>query len=179
MQKKSLCLFLLAILLTACMTMPIGNTKVPQPSKPVDLNKYLGKWYEIARYENSFEKNCEAVTAEYSLRDDGLINVINSCHKGAVTGPLKLANGKAKIVAGSNDAKLKVSFFGPFFFGDYWVLDHANDYSWSIVGEPSGNYLWVLAREPHLKDKVNADINSKIRHMGYDLNLLRKTSHPD
>ena len=124
--------------LSACTTLsrgPIGNVAVPQPNKPVELTRYLSLWYEFARYENGFEKDCEAVTATYSRRDDGMIAVRNTCRKGAVDGAEKIANGKAKILPDSGGAKLKVSFFGPF-YGDYWVLDHADDYSWSIVGEP-------------------------------------------
>ena len=119
---------------------PVGNRAVPQPARSVDLQRYVGLWYELARYENRFERNCEAVTAEYRALPDGTIEVVNSGHKGAIGGPLKVAKGRAKLVPGSQDAKLKVSFFGPF-FGDYSVLDHADDYSWSIVGEPSGRYL--------------------------------------
>ncbi|MFP3693887.1 lipocalin family protein, partial [Burkholderia sp. SIMBA_048] len=70
----------------------------------------------------------------------------NSCREGGPNGPVRSSEGRARIVAGSGDAKLKVSFFGPFFFGDYWVLDHADDYAWSIVGEPSGRFLWILTR---------------------------------
>lgn len=166
------------ILLTACGSYPAGNANVPQPTKAVELERYLGKWYELARYENRFEKGCEAVTAEYAKRDDGLISVLNTCRKGSVDGEKDTAEGKAKIVEGSNGAKLKVSFFGPFFFGDYWVLDRAEDYSWSIVGEPSGKYLWILTREPVLsKDKRDALIN-KAKALGYDTSLLYFPKQP-
>src|SRR5690606_20211155 len=129
-----------AATLSACATLqrgPVGNSAVPQPAKAVDLNRYAGLWYEIGRYENGFERGCEAVTAEYGLRDDGLVSVLNTCRQGAVDGPVKTAQGRAKVTPGSDNAKLKVSFFGPFYVGDYWVLDRAEDYSWSIVGEPS------------------------------------------
>ena len=124
---------------------PGGNSNVPQPSKPVALERYVGRWYEVARYENGFERGCEKVTADYHKRRDGLIAVINTCHRGA---EVRAVDGRGKVVPNSGNAKLRVSFFGPFFFGNYWILDHANDYSWSIVGEPSGRYLWVLTRSP-------------------------------
>lgn len=166
--------------LGACALNPAGksgDTRVPEPAKPVDLSRYLGRWYELARYENGFERDCEAVTAEYTLRDDGLIDVINSCHKGGVGGPPDVSKGRAKIVAGSGDAKLKVSFFGPFFFGDYWVLDHADDYAWSIVGEPSGRYLWILTREAIPNASVKDALIERVRALGYDTSMLRMTRH--
>ena len=156
---------------------PVGNPKVPEPAKPVDLDQYTGLWYEIGRYENRFEKDCEGVTAEYRARPDGQIDVINSCHKGSLSGPVKTAEGKAKIVPDSGDAKLKVSFFGPFYVGDYWVLDYADDYSWAIVGEPSGRYLWLLSRTAHPHEMIRNTLEARTRQLGYDWNLVRMTQH--
>jgi apolipoprotein D and lipocalin family protein len=170
---------LAAIGLAACASMtagPVGNSAVPQPAKPVDLKRYAGLWYEMARYENRFERNCEAVTAAYRALPNGMVEVVNSCHKGAVGGPLKVAKGRAKLVAGSQDAKLKVSFFGPF-FGDYWVLDHADDYSWSIVGEPSGRYLWILTRAAKPDPATRDILLSRVKALGYNSRLIRLTAH--
>jgi apolipoprotein D and lipocalin family protein len=153
---------------------PVGNPHPPQPVQAVELNRYLGKWYELARYDMAFERGCEAVTAEYSLRPDGLIKVVNSCRKGAVDGPLTVAVGRAKRVGDPLAARLKVSFFGPF-FADYWVLDHGPDYEWSIVGEGSGRYLWILSRDPDPPQTVRDDLLRRVRDMGYDLKLLRIT----
>ena len=154
-----------------------GNEDVPEPAKAVDLDRYLGQWYEFARYENRFERGCEAVTANYAKREDGLISVINACRKGSVNGAPKSVEGKAKIVADSNNAKLKVSFFGPFYVGDYWVLDHADDYTWSIVGEPSGRYLWILTREAKPSAQMRTALIERARKLGYDVTLLRETLH--
>lgn len=181
--KRTLPLVLLAgaaLALGACATLqrgPVGNAAVPQPAKPVDLDRYLGRWYELARYEAGFQKDCEAVTADYSLRDDGLIGVLNRCRQGAADGPVKQAEARAKIVEGSDNAKLKVSFFGPFYVGDYWVLDHADDYSWSIVGEPSGRYLWILSREARPAAETRQALRNRVQALGYDLSLLRETQH--
>ncbi len=155
---------------------PVGNTAVPAPARAVDLSRYIGRWYEMARYEAPFQKGCEAVTADYSIAAPGRIAVINSCRKGAVDGKLSTAKGKAKVVANTNDAKLRVSFFGPF-YGDYWVLDHAEDYSWSIVGEPSGRYLWMLTRVANPDAAIRADLERRVRAMGYDWSLVRQTKH--
>lgn len=164
--------------LTACTSYPVGNPNVPEPVKALELERYLGKWYELARYENRFEKGCEAVTAEYAKRDDGLISVLNTCRKGGVDGEKDTAEGKARIVEGSNGAKLKVSFFGPLFFGDYWVLDRAEDYSWSIVGEPLGKYLWILTRDA-VPDKQKRDaLIARAKTLGYDTSLLYFPKQP-
>ncbi len=162
--------------LGACVSGPSGNPNPPQPAKAVELDRYLGKWYEVARYDMRFEKGCEGVTAEYSKRPDGLIRVLNTCRQGAVDGPVKVAEGKAKVVDTATNAKLKVSFFGPF-FGDYWVLDHADDYSWSIVGEGSGKYLWLLSRGLPT-DADRAALTARAKALGYDVTMLRPTKQP-
>ncbi|WP_367576010.1 lipocalin family protein [Phenylobacterium montanum] len=155
----------------------VGNRSVPEPAKTVDLNRYVGLWYEIGRYENWFERGCEAVTAEYRVRDSGAVQVINRCRRGDPNGPTKIAEGRAKVVAGSGNAKLKVSFFGPFYFGDYWVLDHDPDYAWSIVGEPSGRYLWLLSRTAEPSVETRQIIDARARELGYDMSLVRPTQH--
>ena len=156
---------------------PVGNRAVPQPAKPVDAGRYGGLWYEMGRYENSFERGCEAVSAEYRMRDDGLIQVVNTCRAGGLDGPIKMIKGRARVVAGSDGAKLKVSFFGPFFFGDYWVLDHGEAYDWSIVGEPSGRYLWLLTRSAEASPSVRAMLRARAHELGYDTALIRPTLH--
>ncbi len=164
-------------LLAACSAVgPVGNPSVPQPTKSVELDRYLGRWFELARYENSFETDCEGVTANYSLRDDQMIKVVNTCRNGRIDGSRQAIEGRARIVPGSGNAKLKVSFFGPF-YGDYWILDHARDYSWSIVGEPSGRYLWILTRSAKPSEQTRKMLVSKAEALGYDVNLLRWTEH--
>ncbi|MBT8431272.1 MAG: lipocalin [Altererythrobacter sp.] len=176
-----------SLLLSACVGSPgpVGNANVPEPAKPVRLSEYLGKWYEYGRYEAPFQRDCEAVTAEYSLRDttgDARIKVVNSCRKGAMDGEFDQSTGKAKIVEGSQGAKLKVSFFGPF-YGDYWVLDRGEPgedglYDWSIVGEPSGKYLWMLTREAQPDPELRAQLEARVKELGYDWNLVRLTQQP-
>ena len=161
---------------------PVGNASVPQPEKPVALDAYLGKWYEYGRYEAPFQKGCEGVTAEYSLRDDGKIRVVNSCYEGALDGEFRQSTGKAKIVEDSAGAKLKVSFFGPF-YGDYWVLDRGAAgadglYPWSIVGEPSGRYLWMLTREAQPDPATRDLLERRVKELGYDWELVRMTRQP-
>ncbi|MFN4295408.1 MAG: lipocalin family protein [Brevundimonas sp.] len=167
--------------LGACATLqqgPVGNPSVPEPARAVDLNRYAGLWYEIGRYENGFQRGCEGTTATYTVRDDGLVGVLNACRQGSLEGELRTIEGRAKVVEGSGSAKLKVSFFGPFYFGNYWVLDRAEDYSWSIVGEGSGRYLWLLSREPRPDEATRDEIMSRAHALGYDLSLLRSTRQP-
>lgn len=149
-----------------------GNPDVPEPARPVDLARYVGRWYELARYDNRFERGCRDVTAEYAVRSDGLIDVINACE--TMDGEHRVARGRAKVVPDSGDAKLKVSFFGPF-YGDYWVLDHDDDYQWAIVGEPSGCYLWLLHREPTPEPSQVSSLRQRAGALGYDLRKLRRT----
>jgi apolipoprotein D and lipocalin family protein len=153
-----------------------GNRSVPEPLRPVDLERYLGLWYEIGRYENRFERGGEAVTAEYARAADGTIKVINSCRQGGLDGRVRTATGRAKPVAGSGNAKLKVAFFGPF-YGDYWVLDHDDAYSWSIVGEPSGRYLWLLNRTVEPAADIRERLLIRAARLGYDTALIRWTQH--
>ena len=154
---------------------PIGNRSVPQPRKPVDLQRYLGRWYEIARYEQRFEKGCEGVSADYALAPGGSIAVVNRCRKPG--GNISEARGRAKVVDRETGAKLKVSFFGPF-YGDYWVLDHADDYSWSIVGEPSGRYLWILHRQATPSEAEVQQLIGNAQSLGYDTSMLLRTKQP-
>jgi apolipoprotein D and lipocalin family protein len=144
----------------------------------VDLDRYLGRWYEIASYPMYFQKGCTATTADYSLREDGLIQVINSCRKGTLGGKLKQAKGKAKVVDTETNAKLKVSFFGPF-WGNYWIIDLDPDYQWAVVGGPKRKYLWILSRTPQMDKALYHEIVSRLPAKGYDPNRLNRTLQPE
>ncbi|MFP3801480.1 lipocalin family protein [Paraburkholderia sp. SIMBA_027] len=182
MQKKILGAALTgaAFILGACAYIPrpghVGNPAVPPPAKPVDLSKYMGRWYEQFRYEASFEKDIDEVTAEYSLNEDGTVKVVNRGRVEDDPSAFRQSVGKAKVVDRATNAKLKVSFFGPF-YGDYWILDHGDDYEWSIVGEPSGRYLWVLTRAAHPSPDMLDRLQARVRALGYDWALVRVTRH--
>lgn len=151
---------------------------LPQPELQVvpyvDTARYLGKWYEIARYENSFQRDCFATTAEYGLREDGDISVLNRCHKGSVDGDLNEAEGRAWITDKVTQAKLKVRFFWPF-SGNYWIIDLGKDYEYSVVGEPDRKYLWILSRTPQLDPEVYQGILKRLTDQGYDPSKLLVT----
>jgi apolipoprotein D and lipocalin family protein len=143
----------------------------------VDLARYLGTWYELAKYPNPFQKNCLAAIATYSLRPDGDIKVVNTCHKKTLGGPLKTANGKAWVVDKSSNAKLKVQFFWPF-RGDYWIIQLGDNYEYAVVGEPKRTYLWILSRTPTLPEPVMLKILNTLVQQGYDPDKLEITEHP-
>ena len=119
----------------------------------VDINRYMGTWYEIARYPNRFQKDCLSSTATYSLRDDGKIDVVNRCTRKDNVEKTKEAHGKAWIVDPEIKGKLKVSFFWPF-SGDYWIINLAPDYSYVVVGHPERKYLWIMARKPVIEKEI-------------------------
>ncbi len=156
---------------------PVINPDVPEPTKPVEVDRYLGKWYELARHENRFQKGMDAVTAEYGLLGDGKLSVVNRGMRNWPDGEMQEAQARAVIVDEASNAKLKVAFFGPLYTGDYWVLDHGEDYDWAIVGEPSGRYLWVLARDPAPDAQTAELLLQRVDALGYDRWALRRTRH--
>ncbi len=147
----------------------------------VDLKKYAGQWYEIARLPNRFQKQCTGdVTATYFLQDDGTIKVVNRCRN--EEGGLEEAVGQAKLNSDdSSNAKLKVRFapkllsFLPFVWGNYWIIDLDSDYTYAVVGEPDRQYLWILSRTPVIDEEKLQSILASIRAKGYDLTQLIKT----
>jgi apolipoprotein D and lipocalin family protein len=169
MNKLSM---LLAVFITGC-------TGIPEGVKPVDdfkLEKYLGKWYEIARLDHSFEQGLTRVTANYSLREDGGLRVINRGYS-AKKDKWKEAEGKAYFVKGSDQGYLKVSFFGPF-YGSYIVfeLDHEN-YQYSLVSGPDKSYLWLLARGPEIREDTKDILIAKAKTSGFDTSKLIYVNH--
>ena len=157
------------------------------PEKPlqvvpsVDLSRYAGTWYEIARLPNKFQKECIGdVTATYTLLANGEIKVVNRCRK--INGEITEAEGRARRASDDEpSSKLKVRFapaflsFLSFVWGDYWILELAADYSYAVVGEPDRKYLWVLARSPKMDDGTLAGILDRVRQQGYDVRALRRT----
>lgn len=133
--------------------------------KSVDITKYSGNWYEIARFEHFFEKGCKNVIAKYEIKDDKTLKVTNSCTM-IKDKKYKEANGVAYIVDNTN-SKLKVSFFRPF-YGDYWILDLADDYSYAVIGTPSREYLWILSRTKSIKINTKEQILNKVKSLGFD-----------
>lgn len=139
----------------------------------VDLERYAGKWYEIASYPNSFQSGCEETTAVYTPRDDGKITVLNTCRE-AESRQLRDIEGTARVADRTTNAKLKVSFFWPF-EGDYWIIDLAEDYSYAVVSEPGRRFLWILSRTPTMDDATYEDILAFVADLGLDPDRLART----
>lgn len=169
-------IFPLLILVFGLYVGPAAASSAPLEVVPsVDLNRYAGKWYEIARLPNRFQRDCTGnVTATYTLRPDGKIQVLNQC--ASKDGKNKSARGVARLVGGKEpNTKLKVSFFWPF-SGDYWIIDLDPDYRWAVVGEPRRRYLWILSREPQMDDETYQGIVERAAAKGFDINSLIRTA---
>jgi apolipoprotein D and lipocalin family protein len=140
----------------------------------VDLDRYLGTWYDIASFPQRFQRGCTGTTAAYTLRGDGQIDVLNRCRRGSLTAQESLAKGRARVVDRRTNAKLKVSFFRPF-WGDYWIIDLGPDYEYAVVGHPSRDYLWILSRTPTMDGALYEGILGRLREQGYEVERLNRT----
>jgi apolipoprotein D and lipocalin family protein len=138
----------------------------------VDLAKYMGKWFEIAAFPQRFERGCNCTTAEYEMTNKNYVKVTNTCLKGADFKTVSRAVGKAFVVKGSNNAKLKVQFFWPF-RGNYWIIELADDYSYVVVGDPSRQYLWILARQNKIEKSLYDAIVQRTKEKGFDVSKLK------
>jgi apolipoprotein D and lipocalin family protein len=148
-----------------------------EPVPHVELARYLGTWYEIASFPQSFQRGCTATSAIYTLRDDGQLDVVNRCRLGAPDGKMKEARGRARIVDRVTNAKLEVSFFRPF-WGPYWIIDLAPDYSFAVVGHPGRDYLWILSRSPTMSGETYQTILARLRAQRYETARLVRTVQP-
>ncbi len=160
------------LLLTGCVGLPEGV----EPVDSFDLDRYMGRWYEIARLDHSFERGLSHVTADYSLRDDGSVRVVNRGYdKG--NDRWKEAQGKARFVRRTDQGFLKVSFFGPF-YASYIIFEiDQKNYNYALISGPDTSYLWILARQPHLADEVTQQLMATAREKGFDTDSLIFVEH--
>lgn len=165
---KNIILILCTLLgLTGCQTgrnANLDNSTV----KALDIERFMGRWYEIARYEHRFEKDMTHVTATYTLQDDGKIEVLN---EGTRDGERKQVKGHAKQPDANDPGKLKVSFF-LFFYSDYYILDLDPDYRYALIGSSTDKYLWIMSREKQLPQDVLDSLLAQLRRRGYDTDRL-------
>lgn len=167
-----------SLIITPAMADSYRDRSVPILSvESLDLSRYLGKWYEIARFPNRFERGCVGVTAEYTLRDDGKVRVLNTCRKETLDGKIQTADGQATVVG---EGKLKVTFVPwlPFAKGDYWVLYLDSNYNLAAIGEPKGKTGWILARTAKISESKLKDAISALASNGYDTSKLMMVLQP-
>ena len=161
-MKKTFFLSIAVCLLASCGKLTVDNT----PVASIELDRYLGTWYEIARFDHRFERGLMQPKAEYSLREDGKISVVNT---GLKDGKEKRSTAVAKTT--NTPALLRVSFFRPF-YGDYRVLLLDEDYQYALVGGSSDDFLWILARQPQLDEETKSLILAEAQRRGYDIGKL-------
>jgi apolipoprotein D and lipocalin family protein len=170
-RSKSLVLAAFFALLAAML--PARDTQPLKTVDSVDLQRYAGDWYEIARYPNRFQRDCDSdVHVRYMLQGSGKLSIRNECRK--ANGKPDIANGTAKVVDRKSSAKLKVTFFWPF-YGDYWIIDLDPRYRYAVVGEPGRKYLWILSRSKELDQESYQHILQRAAENGYDTSKLVKT----
>jgi len=155
--------------------MQIKDTLPPLRVVPhVDIGRYVGTWYEIARYPHKFQNGCVDSRATYALRDDGKLSVLNECYEETDRSKLRSVKGKAWVVDTSTNAKLKVSFFWPF-SGDYWIIDLGKNYDYAVIGHPGRKYLWILSRSRDIDKNMYDGILTRLKEQHYDTSKLIRT----
>jgi apolipoprotein D and lipocalin family protein len=181
---KNRILLLTILIIISAMTLAQNKSEQNLEVVPsIDLARYTGTWYEIARLPNSFQKKCVSdISANYTLRDDGQIKVVNRCR--CEDGTFTEAEGRARKASSDGpNSKLEVRFapaflsFLPFVWGKYWIIDIAEDYRYAVIGEPKREYLWILGRSPKLDEQQLKEIIERIKTKGFDVSKLIRTKH--
>lgn len=165
--------------IVAAMLASVGCTGIPKGLQPVtgfEPDRYLGKWYEMARLDHSFERNLEQVSATYTRAANGDITVLNRGFD-TTTGSWKQIEGRARFIRDESIGSLKVSFFGPFYGGYHIIALDREGYRYAMVAGPSRSYLWILSRQPYLDDAVYAALVGKANSWGFDTSQLIRVSH--
>lgn len=170
-MNKYFALILLSIIFISCNNKSNNTNMNYSVVDSVDIERYMGTWYEIARFPHSFEKNLVGVTATYSKGKKDKIKVVNQGYKFTLDGKHSVANGKAKMPDKNKSAQLKVSFF-LFFYGDYYILEPDENYQYALIGSSSPNYLWILSRTPQMDTTIYNMLVNNAKSRGYDINKL-------
>jgi lipocalin len=166
--KNVIAIGLLMFVTSSCSSNKSVKTVDNSTVKQVDVTRYMGQWYEIARYDHSFEEGLTHVKANYRLLSNGKIEVINS---GIKDGKFKVKKGKARQISIKDPGKLEVSFF-LWFYSDYYIMELDKNYNYVVVGSSSDKYLWILSRTPQLDESIKQDLLTKISERGYDTTAL-------
>jgi len=157
----------LAASLFAIQAPSVALAAAQQPSKPIAASFYSGKWYEIARTPNSGQRDCQAPTTEFTGKGGKGFSARQICRRGSASGAAKTFNTTGAIVAGTQNAKFKMSFLGGLKKQEYWVLDRAEDQSWAIMATPGGNYVWLLSRQAVMDPAAKTQALERVKALGY------------
>jgi apolipoprotein D and lipocalin family protein len=145
---------------------------IPQPARPVPVNLYSGRWYEIARTNNHMQADCQASTTDFSGWQGGAFSAVQTCHKGAVSGPTTSVTVQGHVLPASQNAKIQLAMLGGLISREYWILDHADDNGWLIMTTSDGRYVWLMSRKPVIPPAVKAAAVGRMQQLGLNLTRL-------
>lgn len=141
------------------------------PTQRIELSKMMGRWYEVARLPNKIQTGCQGGTSDWQKTGEGYA-VIQACHKGSLAAPVTEWKARAKVLDGSTNAKLQMTFFNGLVRQEYWVLEHRPDQGWLILGTPGGRSMWLMSQRPTLSAAVKAQAIARVKQLGYDVSRL-------
>ena len=150
----------------------LASAAAPEPRKPFDMGRMAGRWYEIARLPNAVNRGCEGSTTDWIAAGAGRFRFTAICRKGAPDGPARSMSGTVRITDPSTHAKVRMSLFGGLVSSDYWLIDHADDYGWLIMGTPNGQVMSIMSAQPALTPSVRTQVLTLAKSLGYDTSRL-------
>ena len=165
------------ILALGCASSAPAMAQTAVASKPIDPQRYLGRWFEVARIPNAFQQNCEAATSDWAKQGDGGYAVVQTCRTGSPSGPPVIWRGNGKVLD-PVAAKIRIGFFGGFIKQDYVVVDRADDYSWCILSTATPKYFWIMSRRPIMSAQQRATLVARSRQLGFDVAALVYDQQP-
>lgn len=160
-----------AIFAAAVLTAAPALAAPPAPTQRIELSKMMGRWYEVARLPNKIQTGCQGGTSDWRKTGEGY-SVVQACHKGSLSAPATEWKAKAKVLDGSTNAKLQMTFFNGLIRQEYWVLEHRPDQGWLILGTPGGRSMWLMSQRPTLAPGVKAQAMARVKQLGYDVSRL-------
>lgn len=167
-----------ALALAALLIALPASAAAPEPVKPLNIDRFIGRWYEILRTPNDRQKNCFGAYQVWSKRTANRFAITQHCHRGSRTGPVEVVHTDARLLAHPSNAKFEASFFGGLIRKDYWVIDRADDYSWMIASSSDGKYPAVLARTPGLPSARQAELRRRMAQLGLPTRQLQSVGAP-
>jgi apolipoprotein D and lipocalin family protein len=148
-----------------------------QVAKPIDPNRYLGRWYELARLPNKFQDNCAAATSDWSRQPNGQFDVVQTCRMGSPNGPAKIWRGAGRVVDPVK-AMIRIGFFGGFIHMDYRIMDRADDYSWCILTNGNPKFMWIMSKQPNVPAAQRVALIDRAKRLGFDVSGLVYDNQP-